>query len=53
MLDRHQINRRIKDIIEEYRVPDGEIPAANIARLTRDLIAHMDATVKAALAEKG
>lgn len=52
MLDRHQINRRIKDIIDEHRVPGGEIPAINIARLTRNLIAHMDETVEAALAEK-
>lgn len=34
MLDRHQINRKIRDIITEHRVPDGEIPAMNIAALT-------------------
>jgi hypothetical protein len=53
VLDRHQINRKIRDIITENRVPDGEIPSINIARMTRDLIAHMDETVQAALAEKG
>lgn len=52
MLDRHQINRKIRDIITENRVPGGEIPAINIARLTRDLVAHMDETVEAALAEE-
>lgn len=51
MLDRHQINRKIRDIINEHRVPDGEILALNIASLTRDLIAHMDETVEAALSE--
>lgn len=52
MLDRHQINRKIKDVIAENRAPSGEIPPEKIARLTRDLIAHMDKTVEAALAEK-
>lgn len=52
MLDRHQINRKIRDIINENRAPGGEIPAERIARLTRDLIVHMDDTVKAALAEE-
>lgn len=51
MLDRHQINGKVRDLIEEHRVPGGEIPAVNIGRLTRELTAHVDATVKAALNE--
>lgn len=51
MLDRHQINRKIRDIINENRVPGGEIPAINIAHLTRQLTEHMDETVNAALSE--
>jgi hypothetical protein len=51
-MDRKRINQEIDRIITRHRDDSGAIPAMNVALLRRDLTAHMDETVEAALAEE-
>lgn len=50
-MNRRQVNQEIDRIITSHRDAAGGIPPLSVALLRRDLVAHMDETVKAALNE--